>query len=178
MGAIPVGSGGAVPDLSLGTLQFCQEHPIRLMGRELTRLGLLKDRGPSSERMRAQWNGAMLDNLFGPHLNHLQRSLSLTTQRHAMLTNNLANVNTPGYKRRDLDFNLILDEKTGRAKFEDMMRQGRNQGDSLSLRQDGNNVDLEREVMNLAETELRFQALTDMTASYFAGLKNVIREGR
>ena len=32
--------------------------------------------------------------------------------------------------------------------------------------------------MSIAETELRYQALSDMAAGYFAGLKNVIREGR
>ena len=39
-------------------------------------------------------------------------------------------------------------------------------------------MDMEKEVMALAETELRYQMLTDMTASYFRGLKNVIKEGR
>ena len=32
--------------------------------------------------------------------------------------------------------------------------------------------------MSLAETELRYQALTDMTSGYFSGMKNVIREGK
>ena len=41
-----------------------------------------------------------------------------------------------------------------------------------------NGVDLEKEVMSLAETELRYQALTDMTSGYFSGMKNVIREGK
>jgi flagellar basal body rod protein FlgB len=39
-------------------------------------------------------------------------------------------------------------------------------------------VNLEKEVMSLAETELRFQALADATSSYFSGMKNVIREGK
>jgi flagellar basal body rod protein FlgB len=42
----------------------------------------------------------------------------------------------------------------------------------------GNNVNLESEVMHMAETELRYQTLTDITATYFSGLKNVIREGK
>ena len=50
--------------------------------------------------------------------------------------------------------------------------------DQTSIRVDGNNVDLEHEVMGIAETELRYEALTDMTSNYFAGIKSAIREGR
>lgn len=50
--------------------------------------------------------------------------------------------------------------------------------DEREIRIDGSSVDLEKEVTAMAETELRYQALTDMTASYFSGLKNVIREGK
>ena len=52
------------------------------------------------------------------------------------------------------------------------------QTDQNNVRTDGSSVDLEKEVTKIAETELRYQALTDMTAQYFSGLKNVIKEGR
>lgn len=121
----------------------------------------------------------MLDRVFGTHIDVLNKSLQKTTQRHQMLTANIANVNTPGYKRRDMDFNLSLAEAEGK-RFDPRDTLGNNGGQTRdpSLRSDMNNVDIEKEVMALAETELRYQALTDMTASYFAGLKNVIREGR
>lgn len=120
---------------------------------------------------------AFLDNLFGPQVNNLQHALSRTSQRHALLANNLANVNTPGYKRRDMDFSITLQEemeKPGAAVMNG--ESGASTGGTLRL--DGNGVDLEKEVMSLAETELHYQALTDMTSSYFAGMKNVIREGK
>ena len=47
-----------------------------------------------------------------------------------------------------------------------------------SVRIDENSVDLEREVYELGENEIRFQTTTHMAKSYFRGLKNVIREGR
>jgi flagellar basal-body rod protein FlgB len=118
----------------------------------------------------------MLEKLFGPHMDNLQQAMSRTTQRHSMLSNNLANVNTPGYKRKDVDFNIVLEEERGKQAF--FNRGSEEISDNSSLRLDGNNVDVEKEVMQIAETELRFAALTDMTAGYFAGLKNVIREGR
>lgn len=123
----------------------------------------------------------ILDQLFSPQLDNLQNALGRTSQRHALLTGNLANANTPGYKRKDMDFNVVLDAEMhpGEARMQDMRdKLAQQQSDQTSIRIDGSNVDLEKEVMSLAETELRYQALTDMTAGYFANLKNVIREGR
>lgn len=114
-----------------------------------------------------------LDNLFGSQLGNLHSALDRASQRQALLTNNLANVNTPGYKRRDLDFNITLQNEMGRPRIQPIGQEG-----GATIRLDGNGVDLEKEVMSLAETELRFQALTDMTSNYFANLKNVIREGK
>src|SRR3954464_13924267 len=94
------------------------------------------------------------------------------TLRHSLLTNNLANVNTPGYKRKDLDFNITLNDAKSKFRFRD--QEGGPVTDNSSIRMDGNNVDLEHEVMSISETELRYQALTDMTAKYFSGLKAVI----
>jgi len=104
-----------------------------------------------------------------------------TTRRHGLLTGNLANANTPGYKRKDCEFSVVLDAENNQAEARmQEMRERRQQmlSDRTSIRIDGSNVDLEREVMSIAETELRYQALTDLTARYFSGLKNVIREGR
>jgi flagellar basal-body rod protein FlgB len=136
-----------------------------------------------SERMRGREEPTVriLEGLFSPHLNNLQRALGRATERQALLTNNLANVNTPGYKRRDVDFSIVLDEEMNPAGPEGAARkvsQLSSQSAGGSIRVDGNSVDLETEVFSLAETELRYQALTDMTATYFQGLKNAIREGR
>lgn len=145
-----------------------------------------------------------LESLFGTTSRDLSRAMDQTTRRHGLLTENLSNVNTPGYKRRDLDFGIALDSAMGRPGQGGLGSPGlsinkglgiehgrprlhasRLQGgagsptrDPGSVRQDGSSVDMEKEVMALAETELRYQMLTDMTASYFRGLKNVIKEGR
>jgi flagellar basal-body rod protein FlgB len=134
-----------------------------------------------TEARRGEPTVPILDNLFSPQLNNLQSALDKTTRRHALLSNNIANLNTPGFKRQDTDFNIVLEGQMSQgeqklAELRDQQRQ--RQSDQTSIRVDGNNVDLEREVMSVAETELRYQALTDMTADYFSVLKNVIREGR
>jgi flagellar basal-body rod protein FlgB len=50
--------------------------------------------------------------------------------------------------------------------------------DATSLRPDGNNVDVEKEITGVAETDLHYQTLTSLVTSYFSTLKSVIREGK
>jgi flagellar basal-body rod protein FlgB len=121
----------------------------------------------------------VLNNIFGPHADRLNRSLDATSQRQSLLMKNLSNVNTPGYKRQDSDFHIMLDEeldgfdqetqKVGLSNF---------RKNNASLRTDGNSVDMEHEVMSIAETETRYNALTELTSRYFSGLKSVIKDGR
>jgi flagellar basal-body rod protein FlgB len=145
--------------------------PISLMGQ--LRPGV-PGGNVSCEWMRGRETAVrILDNLFGPHIDNVSKALSLASQRHSVLTANLANVNTPGYKRRDVDFNLSLSDAMGR---QDSF--ARRRTSAASVRIDGNSVDLEKEVMAIAQTEIRYQALSDLAASYFSGIKNVIREGR
>ncbi len=123
----------------------------------------------------------ILDNLFGPHTRNLERALNRTSQRHGVVTNNLANVNVPGYKRRDVDFAISLEQAENQSGSRIQALQSRLSGPNAgagSVRIDGNSVDLESEVMAIAESELRYQTLTEMTNRYFTGLKSVIREGK
>lgn len=119
----------------------------------------------------------IMDNLFNPQIDRLSRALRNTSERQTLLTENLANVNTPGYKRKDVAFGIELDNaSSGLGKFGSRFKSAAI--GSGSLRMDGNNVDLEREVAGIAETETRYQMLTEMTYRYFNGLKTAIREGR
>lgn len=116
----------------------------------------------------------ILSSLFGPHARNLERAMDRTTQRFGLLSDNLGNANVSGYKRKDVDFGVELENaERGLNRFSDPVQSG-----AGSIRVDGNSVDMEKEVVALAETEMRFQLLTEMTSRYFSGLKNVIKEGR
>ena len=119
---------------------------------------------------------ALLDGIFGPHVNNLSRSMKQASLRQDLLSENLANVNTPGYKRKDIDFGIELER--AKTSLIDKKHGGFIKKNEGGLRRDGNSVDLESEVANMAETEFRYRLLTDMTNRYFTGLKSVIREGR
>lgn len=118
-----------------------------------------------------------LETLFGNYALDLNKALDRATHRNSLLARNLANVNTVGYKRTDSKLDIKLTEDGSFAGMLD--DQGEEDvTDPGSLRLDGNNVDLERESFAIAETELRYQMLSDLTNKHFSGLKSVIREGR
>lgn len=120
----------------------------------------------------------VMDRMFGSHSENLRKAMGKTSERAGLLAGNLANVNTPGYKRRDTDFAIELDQRTGGPQGMERMQQMRSSIDSTSIRIDGSSVDMEKEVMAMAETEMRFQILSEITSRHFSGLKNVIKEGR
>jgi flagellar basal-body rod protein FlgB len=119
-----------------------------------------------------------LDGLFGSHLGNLERSLDRTTLRQGLIANNIANVNTPGYKRKDVDFGIELNKAMGDSSTQLIGNDADIKTTYGSNRRDGNSVDLEGEVVHMAETENRYRLLSEMTTRYFNGLKSVIREGR
>lgn len=122
----------------------------------------------------------ILQNLLGPHSQNLAKAMDRTSQRHSLLTKNLANANVTGYKREDIDFAIEIEDREGSSRLEEVRSRlaGNHRSTKGSVRIDGSSVDLEKEVMAIAESELRYQMLTEMTSRYFSGLKSVIREGR
>ncbi|ARU40261.1 flagellar basal body rod protein FlgB [bacterium] len=125
-------------------------------------------------------NVSSLNKIFGNHAQNLGQALNLTSRRSGLIAQNLANVNVPGYKRQDIDFSVDpMDDEgnsSGSGIKELNQKFGLNQ--SASIRIDGNSVDVETEVMSMAEMELRYQLMSEITSRYFSGLKSVIREGR
>ena len=93
----------------------------------------------------------------------LSKMLDLTTQRHKVLSNNLANINTPGFRRKDLTF---LEEFTNAAKegidsvmsFEARVEEDQN----APARNDGNSVQLEREMAEMSKNSLQYQLALKM----------------
>jgi len=107
----------------------------------------------------------------------LERYLDVTTMRQTLVTTNLANIDTPGYHARDVDFRGELQramngEDTRLTSPFVMPVRG------LIARPDGNNVSVDRESMLLAEVQLQFKAATAVLRSSFSQLNTAIREGQ
>ena len=111
-----------------------------------------------------------------PNLLMLQRFLDVDAMRQTLVSTNLANVDTPGYHTRDIDFRGELmramngQEDDGTSPFVVPVR-------GLLARPDGNNVSLERESMLLAEVQLQFKSATAILKSEFAMIQTAIKEG-
>jgi flagellar basal-body rod protein FlgB len=115
--------------------------------------------------------------LESPQLALLERFLDVASMRQTLVTTNLANIDTPGYHTRDIDFRGELrramegDAPGMTSPFVLPVR-------GLMERPDGNNVSADREAMLLAEVQLQFKAATAVIRAEFARLSTAIREGQ
>lgn len=124
----------------------------------------------------------MLERIFGGDAFVAQtRALDASSLRQQVIANNLANVNTPGFKRQDVAFeaklsHALAQRQTGGAATSavDQVRPQVVRPSTDSERADGNNVDMESENVNAAINTLRYEALTTMVGGYFGGLKAAI----
>ncbi len=106
----------------------------------------------------------------------LEHFLDVNAFRHELITSNLANIDTPGYKTRDINFAFELEKAQSGLQYASFTPAVR-QVEGLMQRPDGNNVTLEREGLLLAETQLRFNAGVQLLRKEFARLLLAIREG-
>ncbi|HSQ87842.1 flagellar basal body protein [Romboutsia sp.] len=101
--------------------------------------------------------------------NLMKMSLDATDLRSKVIANNIANINTPEYKRKYVTFEDTLNNSMGnKPKIEVKTDK------TSKMREDGNNVDLENEKVNQAATTLQYNALVNLTNIKIAMTKSVI----
>jgi flagellar basal-body rod protein FlgB len=113
-----------------------------------------------------------------PNLFLLQRFLDVDAMRQTLVTTNIANVDTPGYHTRDIDFRGELARAMNGGTEDDGMSPYVMPVKGLLARPDGNNVNVERESMLLAEVQLQFKTATAILRAEFAQIHTAIREGQ
>ena len=121
------------------------------------------------------------------YINVLDRAADAAWQRNEAISNNIAIVDTPGYKRQDVAFESVLQQALGNNRYESMddkvanvdlsRLRGRAYLDyaNYSYRLDGNNVDIENENVMLAENQLKYQGLISSINQEFTNLKTVMK---
>lgn len=131
--------------------------------------------------------GCMISTSAFDYINVLDKAADASWTRESLITNNIANVNTPDYKRRDLNFESVLNEQLGSCKHESLDAKMRTvdlgqlnpmiytDHSSLSYRLDGNNVDIDTEEAELASEQIKYQALTTSISKEFSRMKSVIK---
>jgi flagellar basal-body rod protein FlgB len=123
-------------------------------------------------------------------------ALTGLARRQRAIAHNLANVDTPGFKAHEVRFEERLTaalqrhpsalplQRTSqshlplRADRIGDLRPIEQEITSLTYRNDGNNVDIDSQMSQLAETQLRFTAATQVMSSHIGQLRTIINDGR
>lgn len=113
-----------------------------------------------------------LPRVLDPVTNQLERYMDLLSTRQKLVASNMANIDTPGYKAKDIDFQFeFLSLSTG---------QSPNVVDApgLVVKSDGNNVSLDRESRLLSENALRFNVASTLMKAQLKIVESAIKEGQ
>lgn len=117
--------------------------------------------------------------MLGPQTKLVTRYLDLLSQSQRVTAANIANADTPGYRTRQLEFTsalrAALDNPAGNVAAEQAAV--RELG-TLPVKNDGNDVILERELQQLSETGVRFSHALLMLKGGIKAVRDAIREGR
>lgn len=113
------------------------------------------------------FNLAMID----PLSSNLERYMDLLSARQKLVASNIANADTPGYKTRDIDF-----QSEFRNAIDSHQPQVSEIG-GLKTKNDGNNVNIDRESRLLSENDLRFSIASNLLRSRLKFLRSAIQGG-
>lgn len=118
------------------------------------------------------------------YINVLKTAANASHTRNDVIANNIANVDTPNYKRQDVQFESYLksaltgdnslDQQVANLNLNSIEPTVYTDNSSLSYRLDGNNVDIDTEEAYLADNQIRYYALLDSMTQEFSRIKSVL----
>lgn len=119
------------------------------------------------------------------YVNVLDKALDAGWTRNSVLANNIANVDTPGYKRQDVQFEEYLlnevgytddlDSDVAGADLDGLAATTYTDYATTSYRIDGNNVDIDTENAELAKNQIKYYTMLDSVSQEFSRLKQVTK---
>lgn len=105
------------------------------------------------------------------YINVLEKASDASWTRNSVISNNIANVDTPGYKRKDIRFEEYLqgavsggsslDDNIADADLDSLTGTTYTDYASSSYRIDGNNVDIDTENAELAKNQIKYYTMLD-----------------
>jgi flagellar basal-body rod protein FlgB len=111
--------------------------------------------------------------MLDPLSNQLDQYMTLVSVRQKLVASNVANADTPGYKTQDIDFESELANASKAGGASPLV----NTVPGLRVKNDGNNVDLDREARLLAENALRFSVASNLLRSQLKTVRMAIQGG-
>jgi flagellar basal-body rod protein FlgB len=135
--------------------------------------------------------GGFCMDLFGGTINTLQQSLNYASVKNQTISSNIANAETPDYKAKDVVFKDVLNKELSSSitakrtnsrhlPFENDAQSAyqvvtRN---DTTYNHNGNNVDIDKEMSELAQNQIYYQSLVERLNGKFNSLQTVIKGGR
>lgn len=130
--------------------------------------------------------------LFPQSFQSLEQALSTATLKQRVHSSNIANVDTANYKSKKVDFKSVLEAATAGQSLSSFRTDPRhvsfsNEGsrdprvtvnNSTAYKANGNNVDMDVEMAELAKNQLWYNAVTERMSGKFNSMRSVINEGR
>lgn len=129
-------------------------------------------------------------NLFGNTISTLEQGLTYSSTKGKAISQNIANVDTPNYKTKNVNFKDVLASeqastlKAYRTNVRHIDFEGSNSKTGITSfvnfrsRHDGNGVDMDKEQTDLATNQIYYNAVVDRLNGKFSTLQNVIKGGR
>lgn len=124
------------------------------------------------------------------NLEVITKALNGSARRGEMIANNLANVSTPGYKRQDINFKDALKKEMGSQSsvslkttknnhlpFSKQYTSAQSVQNNRINRNDGNSVDIEVEMAELAKNSIYYNVMSKRASGHFSKLNQVIQQG-
>lgn len=121
------------------------------------------------------------------YVNVLDKAADASWVRNETINNNIANVDTPGYKRQEVQFESVLRSELKNSRYTDLDNKVENvklsrlrsnvvtDSASYSYRIDGNNVDIDTENVELASNQIKYNGLISSISNEFTRLKSVLK---
>ena len=102
----------------------------------------------------------------------VERYMNVLSTRQKLVAANIANADTPGYQTKDIDFQAELENQIGSSNPNVMEVPG------LKTKNDGNNVNVDREARLLAENALRFSVASNLARAELSMVRSAIQEDK
>lgn len=129
----------------------------------------------------------MINSSAFDYINVMGKAADASWIRNEAISNNIANADTPGYKRQDINFEDELKRALKNSRYESMDSKVRHlrvkeleprtftDYDSFSYRLDGNNVDIDTENVMLAKNQVKYEGIMNSVTAEFQNLKAVMK---
>lgn len=129
--------------------------------------------------------------LFGGTISNLEQSLNYAATKNRTISSNIANVDTPNYKSKEVVFKEVLNDTLSNSfhakrtnprhiPFNSSKGAGRQiiTNNRTTYNHNGNNVDIDKEMSELAKNQIYYNSLIDRINGKFGSLQTVIKGGR